>query len=193
MIRNYFFLNEAPDVLPEQVMLLREDPPCPDVHQRLGHWGLRAKGGGRATLQVLHSGKRELRGKLRILWSAEGAGHYIAYCHRQHYLHHSIQKHTALFSSNVHKVCPVQEAPLQKISFLLPYSGPVWRSSSPSQRKQSYLFLYNPRKYHLVPTYEQFPNYWRYHEHLHKQLCANMKILKLQVACRPLYHSGEKA
>lgn len=141
MIRNHFLLKEPPDVLSEQVMFLRENPPCPDVHQRLGHRGLGAKGDRCVTLQVLrvlHSGKRELRGKFRIFWLSERAGHYPAYCHNQQYLYHSVEKYTAFFSSNVNKVCAVQEASEQKRSLLVPYFGPVWRSISPSQRRKSY-------------------------------------------------------
>lgn len=42
VVWNHFLLIEAADALPEDIMVLVEDPAGPDVHQGLGAGGLRA-------------------------------------------------------------------------------------------------------------------------------------------------------
>lgn len=46
VIRNHFFLKEAPHALPEDVVLLSEDASGPDVHQGVGAEGFWTGGGG---------------------------------------------------------------------------------------------------------------------------------------------------
>lgn len=61
MVRNHFFLKEAPDILPEEIVVLVEDPAGTDVHQGLGAGGLWTGRVDRLAvllgLDVLQSGK----------------------------------------------------------------------------------------------------------------------------------------
>lgn len=63
-MRHHFLLEKAPDALPEEVVVLVENPPGSDVHQRLGGGGFQARGADGLPvllrLSVLQSGgKRE--------------------------------------------------------------------------------------------------------------------------------------
>lgn len=58
---HHLLLKEAPDAVPEKVMVLVEDPAGPDVHHGLGTGGLWTDGGGGLPvllgLAVLQPGK----------------------------------------------------------------------------------------------------------------------------------------
>lgn len=62
VVRNHFLLEEPPDALSEDVVILVEDPAGPNVHQGLGGGGLRSDGGdglsGLLGLTVLLSGRK---------------------------------------------------------------------------------------------------------------------------------------
>ena len=64
VVGHHFLLEEASDALPEEIVVLGEDPARADVHQRLGAGRLGARGGlglPGLWLAVLHSGKHKLR------------------------------------------------------------------------------------------------------------------------------------
>lgn len=59
VVWNHFFLIEAPDALPEDIVLLGEDASGPDVHHGLGTGGFRTGGGNGPPrrLTVLQPGR----------------------------------------------------------------------------------------------------------------------------------------
>lgn len=59
MVRDHFFLIEAPDALPEDIVLLGEDAPGPDVRHGLGSGDFRTGRGNRLLrrLAVLQPGR----------------------------------------------------------------------------------------------------------------------------------------